>query len=196
MANYYNYMSRCSELTGFPSPTEYTTIRITDEPTILSGALSQGYLPKSSPIQIHTVYAAVRSNAIDVGYVVGGMTDPMTEYAFEETASDFGYTGTFTAYNSPSVSQIEYEIDCGRPVQLRVGGDVYYGNHGMIITGYVLEEATANIGGLVAVFDVFCVSVFDCWSESERWYDMTELSNVGSLYSRADAQTIATLCLS
>ena len=193
MANCFNYLSRYSGLSGLTNADAFTTINPMFELSVYASAISQGYTPKASPIQIHSLYAAVRSNAIQAGYTVGGMNDPMTEYAFEETAADFGYVGSFTAYNSPTVSQIQGEINAGRPVQLRVGNDACYGDHGLIVTGYALQEATKNIGGLIAVFDIFWVSVFDGWSNSERWYDMTSLSNVGAIYSRADAQTIATL---
>ena len=56
-------------------------------------------------------------------------------------------------------------------------GDVIYGGHGLMITGYKQYSSTLRIGGGITVpVDIFSVSVYDGWSATERWYDIEQLS--------------------
>lgn len=173
-----------------------------DEPSIMAQAAAQSpsYIPISDPRTIHRIPAVVRSKAIEMGYVTGGMDDTKTSYAFSQSAMQWGYYGYFQAYASLSVSQLIDEIDSGYPLQFRTGGDVLYDDHGMMVTGYRFYTAEKLIQinpnlTIIAYLSIPFLSVYDGHSHNERWYDLTSYGNMSSSYSRADSQTFATLHL-
>ena len=200
----------CFSLSGLyntmPSSSSCTNITpLVDEPSYASTVSNYGYVPKSSTVSIHTILNDVRKNAIDIGYVCLGMNDSETEYAFETTISDYGYVGSFVPSDDNnhffSTAKIKYEIDNGRPLQLRVTNDMCYGNHGMTITGYRyykqddwIQIGNHNNGFLVHVeYGLPFVSIYDGWSNTERWFDLSILSNLGSDYARSFSQSVAVL---
>ena len=165
-----------------------------------AAANTPSYTPKSDPTAVHSIYAAVRAQAIDVGYVVSGTNDYQTGYAYSGAASQFGYTGTFTPYSTFTTGQIANEINLGHPLQLRVLDDIKYEGHGMMVTGYRFYRAEdwIQVGpnlSLLVYYTAPFVSVFDGFSSDERWYDLTCFCNLGFDYARASAQTFATLHL-
>lgn len=203
ISNALQYYSRYANYSLLPNYSSFTAISPSvDEPSLMAQAASQtqSYIPISDPRSIHTITASVRSHAIEVGYITGGMDDYMTSYAFEETASDYGYQGTFQVQSSFSIIQIMDEIDSGRPLQFRTGNDVKYDGHGMMVTGYRLYEAEVWIQinpriSILSYASIPFLSVYDGHSVNERWYDLTSYGNLSSSYSRADSQTFATLYL-
>lgn len=200
--SYYSNYGSCSSMPGY-----YLFSHITPsihEPDYASYVANYGYYPIYYTVSIHKICNDVRLNAIDAGYYCCGMGDTETEYAFEKTALDYGYIGTFTtSYNNSSLfslSSIKNEIDNNRPMQLRTQDDVCYGGHGMMITGYsyyrafdwVQPQHNSPYGFFVEYILPF-VSIYDGHTYNERWYDLSSLSNLGSEYNRASAQTVATL---
>lgn len=194
MANAIAYFSRTGNYSLLPQYSATKYVYPTNE-SIYQSAISAGYSPKSESVQLHTIYSKARDKAIEKGYVIGGMNDEKTEYCYVKTLQYYGYLGTFTVYDTYSINDITTEIANDRPIQLRTQGDVKYGGHGFLITGYKLYSAETIINNMTAYLNLVMVSVYDGHSSNERWYDLTYLSNLSSTYDRASSQTIAKLTI-
>lgn len=194
MANAIAYYSRTGDYPNLPRFSSITNINsLTD--SVYNSAQNNNYFSRGEIISLHTIYNSVRNKAIGAGYVVNGMNDLMTERAYEETLQQYGYSGEFITMTNYTFEDIKVEIDNNRPVQLRVRNDEVYGNHGMLITGYKLFGGIGYINNMMCYANVPFVSVYDGHSSTERWYDISYLSNLDSSYNRASAQTIALLSI-
>ena len=198
MSNILSYYSHYGGKNLLPSYNAYTSVTPWDYYNVYLAATGSGYNPKSSSVSLHTIYAKTRHYAISAGYTYNGMNDTQTDYAFCQTASYYGYSATYVPQTSFTQTDIIGQISAGNPLQLRTGGDACYGGHGLMITGY--REYTGSIAEMGYTFDVnvFCVSVYDGGTSSERWYDVESLSSATSLESapRASSVTIAKCSLS
>lgn len=205
ISNALQYYSRYGNYPGLPAHNALTAIYPSiDEPEVVAAAASESpaWAPISEPRYIHSITATIRGYAVALGYTTGGMNNYMTSHAYLNTATDYGYTGTFQAYENGtlSIAQIKSEIDDGHPMQFRTGGDVCYHNHGLMTTGYRVYEAEEWIQvkpnlSIYAKLIIPFLSIYDGHSKSERWYDLTSLGNLGNDYSRAESQSFAVLHL-
>ena len=177
-SNALSYYSHYKGSSGFPSYSSTTSVSPYGNMGLFMQATSHGYQAKSGTVSLHTLYKVERDYAINVGYVVGGLNDTQTAQIFTSTASYYGYSSSFVPYSdaNSTKSLIMSSISNGVPLQLRTQNDMVYGGHGMMITGYRTYTATIFLGGPPVPISVFCVSVYDGQSSSERWYDIEQLS--------------------
>lgn len=202
---YSKYNSSCSSMPSYSSSTNVTPS--IDEPAVLADYSLHNYYPKSSTVTIHTISNDVRLNAISAGYTCyGGMNDYATGESFVNTLNDYGYLGSFTTSigengnnnSSFSLYNIKAEINDSKPMQFRMADDVCYGGHGVMVTGYRHYKAEDIIYfgpnhdfGYPIEYNLLFLSIYDGWSQNERWYDLTTFSSLGSDYCRASAQSLA-----
>ncbi len=205
MANVFSYYSHYGGKTLLPAYNSFTTDYPYNNPTLVAQAANvlndygNPYYPKSSAVSLHTIYAKLREYAINVGYAVNGIGDYETFYAVNNAAAYYGYTATISSYDTvPSQSAslltqttIIDEVTNGRAFQFVVLGDGYdikneygeiidhvvvYGGHGMMGTGYRIYEGTLWAGQIPIDVEIFCLSVYDGHSVTERWVDLDLLS--------------------
>ena len=189
VSNALAYYSEYGGLEDLPARNDMTVVYPESDSAFYAMVQANGYHSKNTPtVTVHTIPEIVREKAIEVGYVTGGMDDDQTEYAFTETAWEYGYDAFLTTYSTPTWAFIKEEIADGVALQLCVLDDNVYDDHGMFITGYRLYAHLISYGMASFVLRIPCVSVYDGGSSYERWYDMTSLSNIG--YSRASVQKV------
>ena len=201
MSNIMAYYSRYGGKTSFPAYGDSTAVYPYSLPQYLNYFSSYGYVPKSTVVNLHSIYSTMRDFVWDLGYRFGGMNDSNTASSFSSACAYYGYTASYTPYSEYTFgrSDIMNEIDNGRPIQLRVLGDSVYGSHGMMITGYKMYNGyyIYPYGMGVSVI-IFCVSVLDSWSSNERWYDLEQVCDYPypSGLHRSEATTIAKVSIS
>ncbi len=188
IANAMSYYSHYGSKTLLPAYNSTTAVYPYSDPAFVALAATYGdgqghyYQPKDSTVYLDGAYAKLREYAIAAGYVVGGLNDTQTSSMFCNTAAYYGYTGGFSTYSTSAAtltqSVVMGEISNGRPFQFNVTGDASYGDHGMMGTGYRLYSGEIYLNPRVTIdVELFCVSVYDGWSQNERWIDVDRLSS-------------------
>jgi len=196
ISNVLAFYSRFAGKANLPSYTSTTSFLVYSNITLVQQAaqFSPPYYVRSAYATLHQIYERARAYAISQGYVCSGMDDNKTSYSYVNTCSYYGYQGTFNAVYSPSSLDVAAEIDSNRPIQFRTEDDMYYHGHGMMGTGYRQYWATKQLtGGMYVEFDIFCVSVVDGYSSTERWYDVDLWCSYDLGGNRAQSVSIAKL---